>query len=185
MKLFFIKVNKLNRGFTLVETLVAIAIFTTSVLGLMLVLAAGIYNTNYAKNKITASYLAQEGIEYIRNMRDTYSLYTADTGKDWNNFKAKLASCNLGGECGFDGSVSMFDNSFIFRCSSRSCKLYVNNGGYDTNADGADSGFARKIWMYANPIYPDEVKIFSSVSWTQNSSDYNITFSENLFNWME
>lgn len=175
--------KKISGGFTLVETLVAIAIFTTSILGLMLVLAAGIYNTNYAKNKITASYLAQEGIEYIRNMRDTYGLYTAVTGKDWSNFKAKLAPCNLGNECGFDNSVAPID---VKKCNQlNDCKLFFNNnnGSYNSGV-GVDSGFARKIW--ADVIGPDkEIKIFSNVSWTQSSGSYSITFSENLFNWIE
>lgn len=187
MKLFFIKVNnrESNRGFTLVEALVAIAIFTVSISGLMVVLAAGIYNTNYAKNKITASYLAQEGIEYIRNMRDTYGLYTAETRKDWNDFKAKLASCNSGNECGIDDSVAPID---VKKCNQlNKCELFFNidNGSYNSSV-GADSGFVRKIWMETvNPGNQDEVKIYSAVSWTQNFASYNITFSENLFNWME
>src|SRR3990167_10563893 len=81
-----------KRGFTLVETLVAISIFTVSILGLLSVLSGGISDTSYAKKKIIASYLAQEGIEYIRNMRDNYVLYPSNG--TWNNFKAKLSPCN-------------------------------------------------------------------------------------------
>ena len=180
MKLFFKKNDKSSKGFTLVETLVAVSIFTTSILGLMSVLASGISNTNYAKNKITASYLAQEGIEYVRNMRDTYSLYSSTTGKDWSNFKAKLAPCNLSGECGIDDSVVPID---VKKCNQlNDCKLFFNNGSYNSSV-GADSGFVRKIWM--TTINADEVKISSSVSWTQGSGNYSITFSENLFNWIE
>ena len=57
-----------NTGFTLVETLVAISIFTISILGMLSVLASSIANTTYAKQKMVATYLAQEGIEYIRNI---------------------------------------------------------------------------------------------------------------------
>ena len=60
-----------NKAFTLIETLVAISIFTMSILGLLSVLASGISNTNYAKQKVAATYLAQEGIEYVRNLRDS------------------------------------------------------------------------------------------------------------------
>ena len=74
-----------NKAFTLLETLVAISIFTVSILGIMSVLASGISNANYAKQKMTASYLAQEGIEYIRNMRDTNVLYSVNGG--WNGFR--------------------------------------------------------------------------------------------------
>lgn len=80
MKLFFRKHNKLNKAFTLVETLVAIAIFSVSILGLMSVLASSISSTNYAKQKAIATYLAQEGIECVRNMRDNYILNNNWTG---------------------------------------------------------------------------------------------------------
>lgn len=172
-----------NKGFTLVETLVAISIFSISILGLLSVLASGISNTTYAKQKMTADYLAQEGIESIRNMRDTFVLYPANGS--WNSFKAQLASCSPNNGCGFDNSVGKTDPNFIFNCSAHSygCKLYLSNGNYNTDLSGADSGFVRKIWM--TTIGADEVRIFSNVSWTQNSSSYSITFSEDLFNWTE
>ena len=77
-----------NNGFTLVETLVAISIFSMSILGLLSILSGGISNTGYAKQKIIAGYLAQEGIEYVRNMRDTSMLYNAiDPQHGWDAFK--------------------------------------------------------------------------------------------------
>ncbi|MEX2029197.1 MAG: prepilin-type N-terminal cleavage/methylation domain-containing protein [Candidatus Paceibacterota bacterium] len=145
MKLFFKKVKKLNKGFTLVETLVAISIFSVSIVGLMSVLGSGISNTNYAKQKIAAYYLAQEGIECIRNTRDNYVLFTGETG--WSDF-LDLVPQNI--------SCPSIDS---------------------------DSGFTRALSK--TPIPPDEAKIFSTVSWTQGSGNYNIVFSENLFNWTD
>ena len=55
-----------RRGFTLVEMLVAVSIFTASILALLGILAQGISNTGYAKRKMIASYLAQEGVEYMK-----------------------------------------------------------------------------------------------------------------------
>ncbi len=173
-----------NKGFTLVETLVAISIFTMSILALLSILTQGISNTNYAKTKMTGLYLAQEGIEYIRNMRDTYVLYTEMTGNDWNKFKVKLNLCSPGNECGIDNLFLSTDPSFIFKCSSGAggCKLYLDNGNYNAIV-GNESGFVRKIWM--TTITANEVKVFSSVSWNQGSGAYNITLSEDLFNWVE
>lgn len=174
--------NKKNNGFTLVETLIAISIFTIAILALMSVLASGISDTHYAKQKILASYLAQEGIEYLRNMRDTYVLYSQN-GNTWNQFKAKLNPCNQGNECGIDNTLFVNDNNFIKKCNSlNDCKLLVDNGNYNTST-GTDSGFTRKIWM--TNLSSDELKIFSSVSWTQGSGNYVITFSESLFDWTE
>ncbi|MFA6076918.1 MAG: prepilin-type N-terminal cleavage/methylation domain-containing protein [Candidatus Paceibacterota bacterium] len=176
---------KFTTGFTLVEVLVAISIFTVSLIGIMSVLASGIANTNYAKQKMIATYLAQEGIEYIRNMRDTAVLY--GNGNPWEgSFKAQLSSCNDPDEdnnpCGLD------EPPFgVTVCTNPSdCRLYLDNGNYSTTVSVVDSGFIRKIWMV--PIgagNTDEVKIFSRVEWTQGSGGYNVTFSENLFNWIE
>lgn len=81
MKFFPIKKNK---GFTLVETLVGLLIFSFSVIAMMSVLGNGISDTRHAQQKIMAGYLAQEGIEYARNVRDAYVLYPAFTGKTWS-----------------------------------------------------------------------------------------------------
>jgi len=168
----FLKKN--NRGFTLVETLVAISIFTVSILGMMAVLSGSISDTRFAKQKLTATYLAQEGIEYIRNMRDTLVLYDTDPSNPaqhgWDAFRTKMNSCRAGNECGFD-DLSPGPTSHIFSCSGNNCGL---SGNY--------SGFVRKIWTEQGA---NEVKIFSETSWKQDSGDYKVTFSENLFNWIQ
>ncbi len=139
---------KLNKGFTLVEMLVAVSIFSISILAVMSVLASGISSTNYAKRKIAATYLAQEGIECIRNTRDSYVLYPNPPSQSWNGFRTMNAA---------------------------------NFNAIDCPA--VASGFNRTLSKSINALGPDEVKVFSSVSWTQGSGNYSITFSENLFNW--
>jgi type II secretory pathway pseudopilin PulG len=93
---FYKQKNRFARGFTLVEALVAIAIFTTSILALTSVLTSGISDTTYTKKKMAATYLAQEGIECARNRRDTYVLYP-DATHDWthfvDNFNTIVAGC--------------------------------------------------------------------------------------------
>jgi hypothetical protein len=61
--------------------------------------------------------------------------------------------------------------------------LYINSGKYSTNSSGKNSGFIRKIWMV--PIGSNEAQIFSNVSWPQGSTTASITFSEDLFNWIQ
>lgn len=177
------KIYKKNfGGFTLIETLVAISIFTVSIVLLMSVLGNGISDISNVKKKILAGYLAQEGIEYIRNMRDNYVLYTTlGSLKDWNKFKVEFSPCNLGNECGF----STTNPIVIYKCTSDPgvCKIYLDNGNYNTTSNGEDSGFTRKIWM--DVVGQDELKIFSKVEWTQKSGIQNVIFSENLFNWVE
>ena len=60
-----------KQGFTLIETMVALAIFSVSVVSLIVMTSQGVANVSLAKNKLIASYLAQEGIEVVRNNRDS------------------------------------------------------------------------------------------------------------------
>ena len=195
MSKFFKKKNKgpapyeargFRSGFTLVEMLVAVSIFTVSLLGIMAVLAGSIANTNYAKRKMVATYLAQEGIEFIRNVRDTEVLYTTSSG--WADFETAIRDCDSPGSstkfCYFN------DQNVIIKCDNGGqgpCDpLFYDptTGKYNYSHIGGDSGFVRSIW--AKDGSPNnEVKIFSKVEWTQGSGTYNIIFSENLFNWIE
>lgn len=63
-----------NNGFTLVETLVAVTILVVASLGPIAIAAQGIASAAYAKDQVTASYLAQEGVEFVRHVRDSYAL---------------------------------------------------------------------------------------------------------------
>ena len=186
--------RKKNKAFTLVETLVAISIFSVSILGLLSILASGIANTSYAKQKMTASYLAQEGVEYIRNMRDTFVLYDAtDAQTGWNSFKSKLSSagCQANNGCYFDNQNLNYSNpsqpmaGIILTACGASCPdlSYDSTTGKYGYAIGVDSGFTRRIQMTS--MSSDEIKVSSTVSWTQPSGSFNITFSEDLFNWVE
>ena len=187
-----------NSGFTLVETLVAVSIFTLSILALMSVLTSGISNTGYAKKKMIAAYLAQEGMEYVRNVRDTYVLYSANSQAGWTAFNSKLtvasASCQLPSGCFIDDTgVSYSDQTSpiadlaFWACPSPSCALsvllYNSATGRYNYSTGTDSGYKRKIKI--TQISANETIFFSIVSWTQGSGAYSITFSESLFNWVE
>lgn len=186
----------------------AISIFTISILAMFAVLGQGLANTNYAKKKITASYLAQEGIEYLRNMRDSYALYDASGAQaGMNAFYAKLAaaSCQTTAGCYFDPEKDQDGASFdLFSPASEpqpmtkilaaSCPagicpalLYDSASGKYGYGSGADSGFRRKITATASTSFGNvrEVRITSNVSWKQGSGNYNITFSETLFSWIE
>ncbi len=187
---------EIRRGFTLIETLIALSIFSVSILGLMLVLAQGISDTTYAKKKHTAAYLAQEGIEYIRNIRDTYVLYYSATGPvGWIAFNTKMtepsASCDEVNGCYFDDQDLDYNNNtqpitgiYMIACGATCANLlYDSFSGKYNYLLGEDSGFTRKIQVVT--INANETKVFSTVYWIQGSGTYHLTFSESLFNWVE
>ena len=195
--------KKLVCGFTLIETLVALSVFSMSVLALIVILSQGLTNVSYAKQKVIAEYLAQEGIEYIRNMRDTYMLYSTTGDAGWNAFYSKLtnsgASCqdenndNDDTGCYFNadniflgGSMPITQTLFMAcyypTCSEVSLLFDSSNGAYNYSF-GVDSGFSRQIKI--KQISSAEIEVSSIVYWNQGSGLYNISFTENLFNWIE
>lgn len=95
-----IKKYKNNKGFTLVEALFAIFILTFTITGLMVIVADSLFSARYAKDEITANYLLQEAVDYIRNDRDTIvflrngsEAQEDETDMYWNNFINKYNSC--------------------------------------------------------------------------------------------
>ncbi|MFA6158790.1 MAG: prepilin-type N-terminal cleavage/methylation domain-containing protein [Candidatus Paceibacterota bacterium] len=70
-----------NAGFTLVESMVAVSILSVAITGPLLIAQKGIASAVYSRDQVTASYLAQEAVEYIRNARDT----NGNNGSSWLN----------------------------------------------------------------------------------------------------
>ncbi len=196
--------KKFNDGFTLVETLVAVSIFTLSLLIVMVVLGQGLSNTTNSQEKTIATYLAQEGIEYMRNMRDTFLLYSTDATTGWTSFRGRLDACDSTSDsskiCIFDPekdssglAYDLFAPSsapqemgkiYLAVCGSTCPTIKYDSAtgayGYTT---GADSGYLRTITV--KTINATEIKVISTVSWRQGSGTYTANFSENLYNWIE
>lgn len=203
------KKNTLNkRGFTLVETLVALFIFAISITAIMVVSGQGIYDTNIAKNKITANALAQEGIEIIRAVRDTSVLSELNPGEGWEDFKNKtLLNCAYPNGCFVFDLDSFFYNPTILECNTgitdfpSSCpflkreKLQMDaNSGAGLNSIGfysydsvfQNSPFQRTIFINCVSISNCfEVKVESIVAWRQGSKIMTINSTEYLFNWFK
>lgn len=188
----YINTNK-NKGFTLIETLVALSIFVVSVLVMISVSAGGINSTNVAKQKTVATFLANEGLEYVRNFRDTYSLGggVTTTTSDWNYFSNMIVSkCgDAVGGCVVGPHRDFTDATTINDCSNGLCpKLFLDsiNGYYDysNNNNDPQTMYIRTIKVdFVDPNNLDVLKVTSNVIWGPNANEYNVTVSEYLYNW--
>ena len=193
--------NNKRSGFTLVETLVALFIFSMSILTVMAVLSQGISSTDYAKNKIIAESLSQEGVEYFRNMRDTFMLYTDDPPGAWVAFRTYLisntADCENG--CYFDNNIEGMVNNLnqpmkglaIYSCygySYHKCPNFYyhpSTGKYDHSSSGGTlTPFSRKITIERIGS-PESVSVKSEVTWSSGSKNFSVSVLEHLANWIE
>ncbi len=183
-------------GFTLVETLVAIAIFATSVTGLISITARGINDNVFVKNKLIASHLAEEGVEIVRNMRDTsvlpenavgWTMFLSDTN-DWVGH-CYADSPGATDACYIDASVGALT---VNECVTGGLDGACPPIGFDSSTSRytyntiTDSIFTRTITI--RPIEAgntEEVIVNSVVSWTQGSNGYQVSYQYNLFNWFD
>jgi len=163
----------------LIETLVALAIFTTSITVLISVTGSGVANVNYAKNKFVASYLAQEGVEMVRNIRDNAWLTGGPTG--WSTFLTSttpgVLDCISATGCTIEPTTLQ-----VAACSAPCPNLNYDTQGFYTAGSGTPTLFTRKIEI-DDSLSADEIKVTSTVSWNQGAIPYSASYSESLLNW--
>lgn len=173
------------RGFTLVETIVAIAIFAFAITGLISITATGVFNTNFVKNKFTASYLALEGAELARGIRDSSSL----AGNSWAVILSSptiLGNCIGAQGCRIDAwtQTPPFDcNNDGSQCRNLSYDRGSGKFNYDfpDNVDTFESIFRRTIKI--ENAGTEEVRVISRVDWLQGSEPHSVTYTYNLLDW--
>jgi len=188
-----------SAGFTIVEVLIALTIFSIAVAGVITVAVRGGMGVNAAKNKVIAAYLADEGIELMRSFRDTSVVARGigDEALGWADFIADVSGCTASAPCDIDvtnaagSSVGLFPNSSnILPCSSfpgSLCLLnYDSATGYYVNSllgIGDPTLFSRNLIVTPISGSTDEVKVIATVSWREGSLTQSLSVSENLFNW--
>ncbi len=155
-------------GFTLVETLVAISILLIVIIGPMTIAQKGIQNAYFAREQVTAVFLAQEAIEAVRELRDADALdaYSVASGDDtWSWYGFLPSDCkglyDDADGCAYDVTANEFKN-----CSDpdvNECKLRVTDGNYNYEP-GTESPFTRKVYIEASPT-DDWVLVKVDVFW--------------------
>jgi len=175
-----------NNGFTLVETLVAITILLTTVVAPMVFLSANISSIFSIKDKITALYLAEDAIDFVK-----YKIATEFNlvNPSWLD---GVAVCVLGG----GGQPCLVDSfSDTVEVCSGSCPVMNYNAstgvyGYGTSGSWAPSKFTRTVTIasVANDPYPSagtpqEVIITALVSWDYKGVPKKVIIFEHAFSW--
>ena len=191
------KIKKLienKKGFTIVESLFAIFILVISVTGPMAFTQSGLRASFIARDQVTAFYLAQDAIEYIKNVRDSNSIDSIGGGDAvWLD---RLGDCYSDGGCTIDtideyiqscGTVSNIPGCFH---ENNLYPLKIDNDGFFRTTEGIkDSIFAREIKITPVPSGEpigdvSEVQIEVIVKWQtpQSIGDKSINVKENMFN---
>ena len=158
------------KGFTLIETLVAITVLTLAVAGPFNALRGALVNSYIARDQLVATSLAQEGIEYIRSVRDANYL----GGSSW---LTGLGSC-MPGPCVIDTAFGTISGTVA--------PLHLSTGGLYSQASSPgdkESIYTRTISI-TTLAGGTEAKVTSSVSWMTRGVTYSTTLTENIRDWL-
>jgi prepilin-type N-terminal cleavage/methylation domain-containing protein len=189
----FLCKKKLVSGFTLLETMVAIAILLIAVVGPISLIGNSLHQIYYARDEMSAVNLAQEGVEAVRRVRDTNMLArpTGGWAKDFSSLSKKylVDSGNIYISSNGKGS----SNGFLISCPGSGCsvtsqRMYLDSGTglYRQTNSSLPSGwtstqFSRVVDI--NLVSSDEYAVISTVTWTTGGQAGTVSVSENIFNW--
>ena len=178
-----------KKGFTIIETLVAVSILVIGITAPVTVIYSSIQASRVAADKVFAYYLAQESVEYVRYARDTNII----NGDNWLRFIANRpdtnTNCDNGSPCDVTNSTALANNNNDFRnCGNGDglgCFVRWSNGQdmFLSNQAGP-YGFRRGIVVTEN-IDEMEATIVVTVTWDTNNNTYNYVLRERIFNWSD
>ncbi len=176
-----------SRGFTLIETLVAITVLLLAIVGPLQIAAQALFSAFYSREQITAYYLAAESIEYIKNSRDVMFLndvFNEDASPAENSdWLLGLAECVVQADtvgCAVNSkepfmSGSSLNPSAIVACETGSgcppLRFDSTSGIWDYDSSHAPSKFRRTVVIIPqqnNGNLGEEALIEATVEWAGN-----------------
>lgn len=155
----------IQKGFTLIEVIAAMFVITVGVVGALIAIQQTMFYTQTSVSRLTATYLAQEGIEIVRNIRDGNWL---ELNPIWDD---GLTGCEPEGVgCQADYSNNQSLDSFTGN-------LLKIDGGFYQYSSGTSTPFTRKITITKPEAKKIEVEV--TVRWDGRE----VTAQESLYNW--
>lgn len=160
----------MQRGFTVVEVLVSIFIITVGAGGAFSLVQQTLNFTTNAALQLEASYLAQEGVEIVRNIRDANILKIYKSlGGVWTD---GLVGCSAGCQADYNQD---------FLTTYEDTLLQFSNGVYSYDA-GVTSIFKRKITVTL--LGNDTAKALVEVMWEERGRSHIVRAATELYNWL-
>lgn len=161
------KKNKMTispKGFSLMEVLISVFVVSIGVVSVFPLIGQSLATSMDSRDQIIASFLAQEGVEIVQNIRDN----------NWANGKKEEVALrnNLPGKDGgseFNDCILDYNSNSISSCgrSVAQATLYRNSSGLYVSSGSTATRFHRKIdFNYEN----DALEVVSMVVWGGNDA---------------
>ncbi|MES2203085.1 MAG: prepilin-type N-terminal cleavage/methylation domain-containing protein [Patescibacteria group bacterium] len=172
------------KGFTLIETLVAVLLLASAIAGPLTIAAKGLNTSLTAKDQVAAFYIAQDALEYVRFKRDTNKL----SGGSWLNGIVGSGLCSADGatKCIVD---SLQDTVTACMGTNGACPVlkYDSTNHYYSYTTGTVSPerYVRTVQI-TTPVGGNvsEAALQVTVAWTgAGGIVHSVVVRENLYDW--
>ena len=162
--------------------MVAVIILTFTIAVFMNVVSNNYFYGKYARNEITANYLLQEVVDYIKNDRDTSIVLTQFTTDSWINFLDKYYECS-----GDDGCTIDAYSGGKTICNGECISLYYhstpNPNFYNYDPSGVATSFVRKIHFEQNADNLDQLDVTVTVDWKNGNLNKSKELKTSIMKW--
>lgn len=196
---------------SIIEVMLAIAVISMAMVGFLSLSANNVATGRESAMRNQAVLLAEEGIEVVRNIRDSNWLLgcSAPGAADCKQWNSGLSSgLNYRALPRFEyptnaWTLQFLNSSFDLCASMGTCKIYQSvDNVYSNKNIGTATPFSRMVEI--NPICDDPLacggdgictsglacpintiglQVISRVRWTEKGKTRNVVLEERLFNW--
>lgn len=163
-------INK--KGFSLLEAILSVFVLSTAMVAVLGLMASNLKDSLDAMDQETAGFLAQEGTELARNIRDTNWKNNQDSF-DSSSFPASsTVGQNVGCRAKYNDAVFSVCNGA--NMNNKILNLDNNNEFYISPGSGTSTKFARQIKIEYLPddATKDYAKITSMVTWSGGTPNF-------------
>jgi Tfp pilus assembly protein PilV len=154
----------MERGFTIIEVIGAIFILVVGVVGVYSAVNFALSTARTFSSRLVAAYLAQEGIEVVRNIRDTNWL----NGSAWDS---NLPAADCGVEYNGNSCLTTRANAF----------LRVDANGFYNYQNGTTTPFQRRLRI--NKPNANAMQVTVTVTWSESGRQNTFVAREDFTNW--
>jgi len=182
-----------QKGFSLVEMLVAISILFIATTPALFLASQGTSTMVYSKNAVTAKFLAEEGMEYMNNQRDS-NLLKIGLGQSlaggWiDRIHDRCSLTEFSTSC----RVDPHSPGSIVACATNDADcdvLRIYNAPPDTNQETKYSHNQSPGWTVSIfrrnvttvLVTPNEIEVTVTVRWMDKNQPKTFELKQNFFN---
>jgi len=155
------KYNK--KGFSLIGVILAMFITSVGIVGMLDLSQTSLRVAFLSKMRLTASGLAQEGVEVVRYMRRSQI--------EWDDWFDSISNGDY---------LVQYDSSNLLLFSEIPLKFNASNMLYQYDT-GNNSSFYRKVTL--TKLSADEIRVIIEIKWSEKGVWYYLTVEDRLLNW--